>query len=521
MTMTATEQTLQRLGAGRSGEVFLVKADGRLIARKIFAGDRLGNLVHYVCFGAPNPYIWNEDALACAHHRRRILRDLIAVWFGAQVQVADSFGYAWNGEQRAWQLDTEYVEGRAVRLLHPLRTTDAELAILASEVMPHLQQRLIDAGLDGIVWQAGKGNPVALNNFLLVGADADPAFCFIDLESGVPALAALNPLAMLQFYLPRSFRFRRALFDDVDIHRLRRYVANQADLLTAQLGARRYHALRTEIDQLAAAQQRWKSQPRHARSIAYQLAKGRITPDKAAWYNHRPLRWMSREAVRVGATLIHGVVVRLPRKIIAKIAAINVRHTLEQSWKLIRSQEERAEFARNVVRGRLAHWHERGQLSDEEQQMLLADLEDDAASAYLTDFGAHIGLKVTVQALEITLFSVLFAAGLISGVFLALLIAADGLIYRSLYTLYRSFQAAGQRQPIPWMALLVGLLPLVGSLAFPVQMIWSAVGRDDRIARFIVYDTFTRIGAAIPIWGGADTRTEHFFNRIAHRLLDR
>jgi len=33
--------------------------------------------------------------------------------------------------------------------------------------MKPLQKRLIESGFDGLVWQAGKGNPVALNNFLL------------------------------------------------------------------------------------------------------------------------------------------------------------------------------------------------------------------------------------------------------------------------------------------------------------------------------------------------------------------
>jgi hypothetical protein len=66
-----------RLGRGRSGEVWLVEADGRAYAEKVFYGDTLANFIHYVTSGAPNPYIWNEDAVRAAYERRRILKALL------------------------------------------------------------------------------------------------------------------------------------------------------------------------------------------------------------------------------------------------------------------------------------------------------------------------------------------------------------------------------------------------------------------------------------------------------------
>jgi hypothetical protein len=39
------------------------------------------------------------------------------------------------------------------------------------------------------------------------------------------------------------------------------------------------------------------------------------------------------------------------------------------------------------------------------------------------------------------------------------------------------------------------------------------------LTRFIVYDQAARIGRAVPIWGGADSRVEHFFNRWRDNLV--
>lgn len=96
-----------------------------------------------------------------------------------------------------------------------------------------------------------------------------------------------------------------------------------------------------------------------------------------------------------------------------------------------------------------------------------------------------------------------------------------GSVYRTIYTSWRVFQAAIARQEIPWIALLVGSIPTAGILAYPCQIIWSAQGKKQRIAQFILYDFLTRIGTKIPGWGGEDTHTEHFFNQIADKIARR
>ncbi|GAX36677.1 hypothetical protein NIES3585_27130 [Nodularia sp. NIES-3585] len=53
----------------------------------------------------------------------------------------------------------------------------------------------------------------------------------------------------------------------------------------------------------------------------------------------------------------------------------------------------------------------------------------------------------------------------------------------------------------------------IGTLAY------SATGKRSKLAQFIVYDFFTRLGTKIPAWGGEDTLTEHFFNNCADKIM--
>jgi hypothetical protein len=509
----------RRLGAGRSGEVWLVETPHGRSAVKVFFGDTLSNLVHYIVSGAPNPYIWNEDAIRAAYERRHILKVLASAWFGGVLRVSNALGLDWNADARAWELATEFVDGAPVQLLHPLRTRNPQLDELREEVMAPLQQHLEEAGFDGAVWQAGRGNPVALNNFLWLNpaGSRDARFAFIDLESGVPALFPMNPLELLRYYLPRSWRHGHALFDDVDVPRLSRYVEERRREFGAALGPAALDELEARIDRLAHHQSRWRALDRAEAGIAYQLAKGRLSGPQAEYFRRHRLRWYTREAWRAAGKLA-AFELAVPVAVWGYISSISPRAIARNVWHFVSSPDYRTEIARNYVEGRIGAWHDRAQLTDEDAGRLRRELARNESATYLTDFGAHLGMKATFQTLELTVLAALAAAGMIGIAFVAIIIALDGLIYRSVYTLYRMAQAAAARQPLPWLALLVGLVPLLGSLAYPAQMVYSAREREEPLARFTIYDTFTRLGTRLPIWGGKDTLVEHWFNRLAHRI---
>lgn len=506
----------RRIGRGQSGEVWLTDTPQGRVATKVFVGGTLGNLIHYILTGAPNPYIWNEDAARAAFERRRLLHILIPFWLGDRLAMSDALSVGWNRDRMVWELGTRFVEGRTVPLLHPLRPDDAMLGVLCRDVMAPLHAHLIEAGFIGTTWQAGKGNPVALNNFLMT----EPGrFVFIDAESGIPAVAPLNPIAMLSFYLPQSLRMRRVLFDDVDLPRLRRYLEREAAPLAAALGRDRLREVQEGTTRLGQHQARWRALSRTERAVAYHHSKGRLTDAQAAHFRGHPWQWRRREAGRglgkVAAWLRTALTpTRRARPGLRERArgwAANLRG-------FVTSQEYRHEIGGRYVEGRIQAWQDRGQLSATDAAALRRDLARmDEAGSYISDFGAHLGLKGTFLLLELVVLGGLGLLG-VPLLLLALILALDGPIYRSAYTLWQSAAALTRGRAPPWVALLVGLVPFLGSLAYPAQMVWSARGAEDDLARFILCDSFTRIGEKLPVWNGKDSLVEHRMNRLGMAL---
>ncbi|ODH01068.1 hypothetical protein A4S05_30545 [Nostoc sp. KVJ20] len=508
------------LGAGRSGQVFLVSSQEGLIARKIFYTDKIASIIHYFFFGSPNPYVWNEDAIKCAFFRRQIIRELVQFWFGDNLKVAEAIATSWNHEFKAYQLDTEFILGRHVALRQPCNDERIdELHALVSDIMLPLQKKLIAAGLDGLVWQAGKGTPTALNNFLLANdTPGNYVFVWIDLESGVPALFGLNPLALFSFYLPKSIKYRRALFDDVDTDKLNRYLNRYRDELENKLGSQKYAEVLGYVFQLEFHQKKWKSMRRVDRSIQYQFKKRVIDEQQVQWYSEHPLFWYGRELLRIIVQLVYKLFIDLPVAIINKLVKVPYLQFFYQLWKFISSHRYRSNIARNYIAKRIEYWRNRKQLMNEEANSLLQQLKQESTSDYLNYFSVHLGIKIFFKIIEYLLIPLLYVLGLIDEFIFITWLIIGGPVYRTAYTSWRILQAALSRHEIPWVAFFVGLIPTLGILAYPCQIIYSAKGRKKKIAQFIIYDFFTRIGNKIPGWGGEDTQTEHFFNLFADRI---
>jgi hypothetical protein len=505
------------LGAGRSGQVFLVNTSERSIARKIFFEDKIANIIHYFFFGVPNPYVWNQNALTCAYYRRKILKKLVKYWFGSQLRVADAFDMSWNEEFQAYQLDTEFIVGRHIQLHQPFSQNQSqELHSLVHHIMMPLQKQLINSGFDGLVWQAGKGSPTALNNFLLT---TPQKFVFIDCESGVPALFPLNFLTLFTFYLPKSFKHQGPLFDDVDINQLRQYLAQEQVNLENQLGNSEYLELLEQVEYLEYAQKKWKSLSRFHRSIKYQLHKGYINQKQANYFSEYPVIWYIREFGKIFYLTVRFFIIILPFKILNHLKNINFLAFIKQLAKFLISQRYRLKIAQDYISSRIIYWRERGQLEAQAAQDLFRRLSSENASAYLTDFGVHLGIKGLFKVIEILIIPILYSFGVINEILLILWFAMGGPVYRTIYTSGRMFQEARENRELPWVALIIGLIPTFGMLAYPCQMIYSATGKRSKLSQFIVYDFFTQLGAKIPGWGGEDTLTEHFFNNCADKIV--
>lgn len=494
----------------------------RATVRKVFGGDMASRIVLYVLTGAPNPYAWCESAVLAAACRRRILARLVKYWFGDTLRLPDTSGTGWNYVHSAFELYSEFIRGHHAPLRQPTWQPGDEEVVdaLVRDIMKPLQARLMQCGFDGLVWQAGLGNPVAANNFMLDdGAGAAPRWVWIDLESGVPALFPMNPLALLRTYLPLSLRYRRWLFDDADIDRLRRYVQEHETALAAHCTPIELQRLHEDIDDLEREQKQWKSLPRHCRSIGYDLSKGRISAQQADWFKARPLRWYAKLALRLLCKAPVSLA-RLVENCWKWLKVRNWRRLAQNGWSFVASQRFRTFWARRYVTGRIHSWRQRGFFDAATARALRSELRQDEASDYLTDFGVHLAIKPFVKTLQLWVVPTLFAFGVIeSGIVAGAIFVAGGAIGRTAYTTGRMIQSAFRRQRLPWLALVLGVLPVVGNAAYPAQLVYHGAHKGHCIARFILHDTFARIGQHFPIFGGNDTLTEHWFNRLPDVLF--
>ncbi len=512
----------RELGRGRSGVVFLSRdAFGRSTARKVFGASGLTKAVQYAFLGAPNPYMWCEPAAKAAFLRRRILSELVHYWFGDKLRVAHAYDYGWNDRYRAFEMRCELITGRHVALHHGQHPTETkELPEITKQIMEPLQQRLTESGFDGLVWQAGLGNPVALNNFMRYTSPNSRShqWAWIDLESGVPALIPMNPLDLLSYYLPKSFHHRRPLFDDVDVDKLKRYVKCQSNALIEHLGESAVRQLETDVDRLASCQEKWKGLSRLEGSIGYQVSRGSINRTQAQWYAQHPWSWYKRELGRVVRSIPSRITHSAPR-LITYLANIRIGRLLKTSWMAMRSQTYREFLTREYVSTRIDIWTAREQLSDQQAQQLRSHLDAEETNSYMTDFSVQLATKPLVKLLQFWIMPIIWMAGIIDPTLLAAFLVAGGSMVRTAYTLMRIAQNSLADREKPWVALLVGTIPVIGNLAFPAQIVASGNKEDRKLARFIMHDTFSRLGQWLPIWGGQDTLTEHVMNRLPNIFL--
>ena len=509
----------RRLGAGRSGQVFEeILPDGRSLACKVFLPDRASSLVNRVLTGAVNPYRWNAHAVECAVLRRRILAPLVQLWFQGALRLPETHGARWDEDHRAFELRAERVQGRHTQLQHSLGGGDAdEVGDLVRGIMRPLQKHLAESGFDGLLWQAGKGNPVAAANYMRDLSSGPARWVWIDAESGVPALVPMAFWTLGTTYLPLCVKHRCWLFDDVDSARLERYIERRGDELTEQLGEDGYRELRVRTTELGAAQERWRALKRHERGVQSHLAAGKLPAEDGARFMRSALLWNGHLMARAAASLPRRAK-GLAAAAWSRISLLGSLRGLATYGRFFLSRSRRQRWASHHVRRRILDWRKRGMLSPEGAAAVKASMTSDEAAEYVADFGVHLAIKPAVKVLTWGSLPLLALSGAADHWMLVGLIAISGALGRTAYTAGRVLQAMLAGRQAPWIALGMGALPVVGNAAFPTQLLAATRGGDGRVARFLVHDILTGIGRRLPIWGGADTLLEHGFNRVALAL---
>jgi hypothetical protein len=512
------------IGRGRSGTVFpSVGPDGDLRVRKVFTGTTLSNIILIILTGAPNPYTWCRHAIASAFYTRRILAVLIRMWFGDLLRLPESHSYYWDAERRAFALETELIRGRHVAIRHPFSwDREWELRELQRRIMSRLQLKLKLAGFDGLVWQAGMGNPVASNNYMIEhDANGRHTWVCIDLESGVPALFPMNVLRLFSYYLPASFKHGQPLFDHVDLARLRKYIHRKGDALRAHIGEKGFEKLMKDVRKLAAHQHLWRAMPRMYRGIEAEAVRGVITRKDARWFRRHPISW-NLWVVRKLIAKVIDLAARGLRKIARFIDKLPVARLMRLSIRFISSHNFRARCARFLVLKRTREWIERKQLTHEEGMRLKEMLKQESSSTYLADFAVHLALRPIAKftAFVAIPFLIYQSRETLDGEGIIFVVSAvlTGPAYRTLYTGWRTLTSFLRGDEIPWVALIVGMIPSVGNAAYPLQLMYASGGAQRPLPQFMICDAVSLVGEFLPVWGGRDTLVEHAFNRIGARV---
>jgi len=547
--------SLARLGGGKAAQVHKVRdtATGELYAEKRFETRRnlsqlFRNLIYWLCFQAPFPYGTRRNAVKAALFRRKVLRDLTEFWSGTP-QVADAHYTRWDDEARAFVLGTEYIEGygpkpgqfnpRALRNLvlnYPVRLCKILIGHRTEKVkgppweidkaakkLDELKARFHQAGFIGSEWQVDKALSITTSNLL---KDGKSRWILVDTESGMPALA-------LSKYLWAAIRYGSVpLFDDTDFNKLHRYLSDNQDELVAWLGETRAQMLQHNVERLQYHTMAWKSSEpaifshRHhiltdsrLRScirrgfVEHWYRKGRIPAEKAKLLRNSNLRFTWYLSLDISRSIFSGAGIIIRSAISFGIRIANYLFlALRFLYVAIFREAELRQIAETYINGEINSWHKAGRLTDAEAKELRQDMDSPAVLEYTKGFMVHIGLKLLEPPFVGNVLIALLAIILETPHLLALLFIEPAM--RTIYTLYRALRNRGKG--ISYRnALLVGALPKVGVLAYCIQM--STI--HPNLSRFLIHCQAAKFSCHIPLFGGTNSRLEHFTLKVTDMAL--
>jgi hypothetical protein len=178
------------------------------------------------------------------------------------------------------------------------------------------------------------------------------------------------------------------------------------------------------------------------------------------------------------------------------------RQTMTRLGLLLLSPRYQAWYGQNRIETSINRWAESQRISEQDAGQLRLDLFGNEVCAYTRGFGMHLALKAFAPIIlpaKVGGIAAFFSNG--NPWFLLPLLATPFL--RTAVTLANWWTTRHEHIPHAE-ALATGWLPVVGSVAFPLQMFATRPG----LSTFIIRDAASRIGKRIPVYGGIDSRTE-------------
>ncbi len=179
------------------------------------------------------------------------------------------------------------------------------------------------------------------------------------------------------------------------------------------------------------------------------------------------------------------------------------RNSRAQAFLMIVSGRFQRAYGQHLIHIAIEDWERCGRLSHDEAEVLRDQSDSSKLQEYAQCFGLHLGLKLfdpLVYPIKIAGITAFVTTG--NPLYLLTLLVLPTL--RTLITLSRMLSR--HRDPFTEYgeALIIGAIPTVGSLAFPVQISASC----PELSTFLLRDAAARAGRALPIYGGKDSRIE-------------
>ena len=159
-------------------------------------------------------------------------------------------------------------------------------------------------------------------------------------------------------------------------------------------------------------------------------------------------------------------------------------------------------------------WADLGRLDEKGRCEIVSSIDHGGVQDHLKGFGAHLGLKL-FQPLTTSLKVIGVAMFVISPWNpLAVALALNTSIARTLLTtlVWIRQRSNGASYTV---AFTVGIIPVLGTLAFPIQFYRN----NAWLSRFLIRVTLSQLSELVPIYGGRATRLEHALVRSSELIL--
>ena len=181
---------------------------------------------------------------------------------------------------------------------------------------------------------------------------------------------------------------------------------------------------------------------------------------------------------------------------------------------LLFSRRYQSWFGQSRIEATIGRWQDAQRITSLQAKKLRGDLCGEEVGAYTRGFGLHLALKAMAPIiLPAKVGGVAAFAGTGNAWFLLPIVITP--ILRTIFTIGSAITNRHQRIA-HGEALMVCWIPTFGSAAFLLQMF----ANRPRLSTFLIRDAASKVARKVPIYGGADSRTELAFIRATDFLVE-